>query len=164
MTMTLLLIAGAIFSNSPSFGQRKTPAAVVVSNGIQFEIPPGFETHKSRNSNIIIFEPPEESHMIALIKVYFQRRETDIPGHDLTQEKMAQFGLSKTAETKAILAGRDGKCFEYSVKTKSPVALAQAECSFGTELHASFFGEPQNLRVFYAFMQAAEPARKDQQL
>jgi hypothetical protein len=161
MTMAFLLfVAAAIFFNSPSFGQQNSRVGVVVSNGIQFEIPPGYIQHKGKDRSTLIVEPPEGSHTFALIKVYFEH----IPGHDLTQEKMAQFGLSKTAESKAILAGREGKCVEYSVKTKSGAALAQVECSFGTELHTSFFGEPQNLRVFYAFMQAAEPARKDRQL
>ena len=165
MTMAfLLLAAGVIFFNSPSFGQRKARVAVIVSNGLRFESPPGFETHKSRDPNIIIFEPPERSHTFALIKVYFERRATDIPGHDLTQEKMERFGLSKTGDRKAILAGRSGGCAEYSVKTKSGVALAQAECSFGAELHTSFFGEPKNLSIFYAFMQSAEPVRKEHQL
>jgi hypothetical protein len=160
----LLLMAGAIFSNSLSFGQRKSTTAVVVSNGVQFQIPPGYVEHKGKDRSTVIFEPPKGSHTFALIKVYFEHRETDIPGHDLTQEKMELFGLSKTGDRKANLSGRSGGCVEYSVKTKSGVAIAQAECSFGTELHTSFFGEPQNLRVFYAFMQAAEPARKDPQL
>lgn len=163
MTMTLL-IAGVIFSNSPSLGQRKAPVTVFVSHGVRFEIPLGYVEHKSKERDTIIFETPEESQTLALIKVYFEHRLTDIPGHELTQEKMQQFGLTKTAESKAIFAVREGKCVEYSVKTKSGVVLAQAECSFGTELHTSFFGEPKNLSVFYAFMQAAEPARKDQQL
>jgi len=163
-TIMTLLIGGAIFSNSPSFGQRKSTAAIVVSNGIQFPIPLGYVEHRGKDRSTVIFEPPKRSHTFALIKVYFEHRETDIPGHDLTHEKMELFGLSKTGDRKANLSGRSGGCVEYSVKTKSGVAIAQAECSFGTELHTSFFGEPKNLSTFYAFMQAAEPARKDQRL
>ena len=120
--------------------------------------------HKSKDGNTVIFEPHEDSRTFALIKVYFEHRLTAIPGHGLTQEKMEQLHLSKTTESKAILAGREGKCAEYSVKAKSGIVLAQAECSFGTKLHTSFFGDPKNLSIFYAFMQAAEPARKDRQL
>jgi len=149
MTMAFLLfVAAAIFFNSPSFGQQNSRVGVVVSNGIQFEIPPGYIQHKGKDRSTLIVEPPEGSHTFALIKVYFELRPTDIPGHDRTQEKMAQLGLSKTAELKAILAGREGKCVEYSVKTKSGAALAQAECSFGTELHASFL---ENHKISVSF-------------
>lgn len=97
----------------------------------------------------------------SLIKVYFEHRPIGIPGQELTPEKMKLLGLSKIGERKLTMTGRDGACAEYSVKTRSAVEIRQAECSFGTELHTSFFGSPERLAEFYEFMQAAEPVRKE---
>lgn len=130
------------------------------ANGIRFKVLDGYKNRKSRNLGVLIFDYSDTTSS-SLIKMYFEHRATNIAGR--TQEEMDRFGLRRTGERKAMLAGRDGECVEYSVKAKSVIALAQAECSFGTELHASFFGSPERIVDFYVFIQAAERARKERQ-
>jgi hypothetical protein len=127
-------------------------------NGIRFRVPPGYSTRNSRFPGVFVFNL-QEGNAYALIQVYFEHRASAEPGSDLTQEQITSFGIRQTGKRKATLAGHDGACIEYSFGS-----LVQAECSFGTELHTSFVGTPSNIADFYAFMQAAEPARKDQQL
>jgi hypothetical protein len=131
-------------------------------NGIRFKIPAGHKESKSRDPRVVIFKY-EGMTSSSLIKIYFEHRLTDIPGNELTPEKMKVFGLTKTGERKVTMVGREGGCAEYFLKTKSSVEIRQVECSFGTELHTSFFGSPDRMTEFYEFMQAAELSRKERQ-
>ena len=131
-------------------------------NGIRFKVPAEHKRNKSRNPQVVIFEYEGEASS-SLIKVYFEYRSTDIPGNELTPEKMKRFGLTKTGERKLTMVGREGGCAEYYLKTKYVTEIKQIECSFGTELHTSFFGSPDRMTEFYDFMQAAKLSRKERQ-
>ena len=141
------------FCQSDSATQREI-------NGIRFQVPSGYKTRNSRYPGVFVFKR-EEDNASALIQVYFEHRASAEPGSDLTQEQKEFFGLRQTGKRKATLAGHDGACIEYSLKTRYPISLAQAECSFGTELHTSFFGTPSKMTDFYAFMQAAQPVQRN---
>ncbi len=124
-------------------------------NGIRFRVPPGYTTRDSRFPGVFVFNW-QADNALALIQVYFEHRASAEPGSDLTQEQIKSFGLHETGKRKATLAGHDGACIEYSLR-----ALAQAECSFGTELHTSFVGTPTKITDFYSFMQAAQPVQRN---
>jgi len=126
-------------------------------NGIRFRVPPGYKTRNSRFPGVFVFIQ-QGQNASALIQVYFEHRASAEPGSDLTQEQIKSFGIRQTEKRKATLAGHDGACIEYLVfGSTSP---AQAECSFGTELHTSFFGTPSKIEDFYTFMRAAQPLQR----
>ncbi|HET9364411.1 MAG TPA: hypothetical protein VFP71_05395 [Candidatus Angelobacter sp.] len=124
-------------------------------NGIRFRVPPGYKTRNSSFPGVFVFNQ-QEDNTSALIQVYFEHRASPEPGSDLTQEQIKSFGIRQTGKRKATLAGHDGACIEYSVSS-----LAQAECSFGSELHTSFIGTPSKIADFYAFMEAAQPMQRN---
>ncbi len=156
----LLFAAGTAFSCPPFSAQQESQITFFESHGIRFTIPAGYEQRTSKNPGVALFEPHKELHTLAIVKFYFEHRADSSPGSELTPQKMDEFGLTRTGEWQMTMAGRDGGCVEYSVKTRSRVVLVQAECSFGTELHSSFFGEPRNLDYFYGFIRTAVPADK----
>jgi hypothetical protein len=61
-------------------------------------------------------------------------------------------GLRQISKREAVLARRDGICFEYEDK----FGMADIQCSFGTDLHTSFTGSPNAVEDFYTFMSKAE--------
>jgi hypothetical protein len=129
-------------------------------NGIRFRVPRGYKTRDSRFHGVFVFDR-QEDHASALIHVYFEHRASAEPGSDLTQEQIKSFGIRQTGTRKATLAGNEGACIEYSVTASYAISLAQAECSFGTDLHTSFFGTPSKITDFYAFMKAAQPVQRN---
>lgn len=156
----LLMAAGTTFFYAPLAAQQESRLTFFESHGIRFTIPLGYEQRDSKNRNVVLFQPQKKLQTLAIVKFYFEHRPNSAPGSELTPQKMDEFGLTKTGERQMTMAGRDGGCVEYSVRTKSRAELVQAECTFGAELHSSFFGEPRNLNYFYGFIRAAEPAEK----
>ena len=128
-------------------------------NGIRLRVPPGYKSRNGRYPGVFVFNQ-QKDNASALIHVYFEHRASSEPGSDLTQEQIKSFGIRQTGNRKATFAGHDGGCVEYSVAF-SDVRAAQAECSFGTDLHTSFFGTPNKINDFYAFMQAAQPVKRN---
>ncbi len=130
-------------------------------NGIRFPVAPGYKTRNSRFPGVFVFNL-QEKNASSLIQVYFEHRASAEPGSDLTQEQIKSFGIHQTGNRKITLAGHNGACNQYSVTFgRSTSSLAQAECSFGTELHTSFFGTSDKLVDFYAFMEAAQPVQRN---
>lgn len=129
-------------------------------NGIRFRVPPGYKTRNSRYPGVFVFNQ-QEQNASALIQVYFEHRASAEPGSDLTQEQIKSFGIHQTGQRKTTLAGHDGSCIDYSVTIGYMNSIAQAECSFGTDLHTSFFGSPNKITDFYKFMEAAQPLQRN---
>ncbi len=128
-------------------------------NGIRFRVPPGYKSRNSSFPGVFVFNR-QEDNAYALIQVYFEHRASAEPGSDLTQEQIESFGIRPTGKRKATLAGHDGACIEYSVTFGGTSSIAQAECSFGTDLHTSFFGSPSKITDFYGFMEAAQRVQR----
>ena len=129
-------------------------------NGIRFQVPFGYKSRNSRFPAVVVFDRQDENAS-ALIQVYFLHRASAEPGSNLTQEQIKSFGIHQTGKRKTTLAGHDGACIEYSVTFGTASSLAQAECSFGTDLHTSFFGTPSKITDFYKFMETAQPVQRN---
>lgn len=155
-----MAMAGAAVLLSMLGGCQSDRATYREINGIRFQVPAGYKTRNSRFPGVFVFNR-QENNASALIQVYFEHRASGEPGSDLTQEQIKSFDIRQTGKRKATLAGHDGACIEYSVALVRNSSLAQAECSFGTELHTSFFGTPNKINDFYAFMQAAQPVKRN---
>ena len=129
-------------------------------NGIRFQVPLGYKSRNSRFPGVVVFNRQDENAS-ALIQVYFEHRASAEPGSSLTQEQIKSFGIHQTGKRKATLAGHDGACIEYLVTFGNASLIAQIECSFGTDLHTSFFGTPSKITDFYKFMEAAQPVQRN---
>jgi hypothetical protein len=150
-----MAMAGLAAALSVLGGCQSDRATYREINGIRFRVPPAYKYRNSRYPGVFVFDRQEENAS-ALIQVYFEHRASAEPGSDLTQEQIKSFGIQQTGTRKTMLAGHDGSCIDYSVTMGSMRSLAQAECSFGTDLHTSFVGSPSKIKDFYKFMEAAQ--------
>jgi hypothetical protein len=96
--------------------------------------------------------PSPTRHKNASITVDFKKQPVGLALGPYPTEMQQKIGLRQIRQREAVLAGRAGRCFEYTNK----FGMADIQCSFGTDLRTSFMGSPNAIDDFYVFMSKAE--------
>jgi hypothetical protein len=153
--MTVIIVDMALFGPQIFAVLFELPHGFYLDvHGIRLHTPMFYTTStgSAYDEYSFITMPSPTRHKNASITVDFKKQPLGLALQPFSTEMQQKVGLRQMKQRDVLLAGRAGKCFEYTTE----FGMTEIECSFGTEVRTSFLGSPNAVDDFYAFVSKAE--------